>query len=424
MKRFTNILLMSFITLLMLSLPVLAQRGGGGDRGGRGRGGGAGGSDFRARILERIDANGNGVIEPNEAQGRAGEFVSRMARDAGMQPGQPLPISRLTGSGSGDNRSRDNGQNNDNKQKQPQDDEYPTVPRFGDETIAGFGLSPLTLAGKIVDLEKKYDRRTIENVERTLDRYDKNKNGILDHSEWSAVQWRSDPRDSDLDKDGILTKAEMVERFAKREQGEQRSREERRGRGGGDERSRGGGGEREGGRAEGGRGRGGFGGRGGFDPTMLLAQMDRNKDGKIGPDEVDERRRGWIQSRFQIDMSKPIAIDDIRKRFQAAQEGRDASSRDGRRQSGEAEDDQPKEAYKVDGSSRLKGRLSYRSQGRTLPSQLPDWWDDRDEDADGQVTLREFADRRGDDSIREFNDYDLNNDGLITTNEAVVIEAE
>ncbi len=418
MNRLATICLMSLVTLLILSLPLLAQRGGG-DRGGRGRGGdrGRGGGDFRARILERIDQNGNGVIEPNEAQGRAADFVARMARDAGMQPGQPLPISRLTGSDGGNRSNERRGdQDNNRKQNESEEDEYPTVPRFGDESIAGFGLSPLTLAGKIVDLEKKYDRRTIENVERTLSRYDKNKNGILDHSEWSAVPWRSDPRESDLDKDGMLTKAEMVERFSKRDQDERRDRG--RGGGGGDERSRRGGGDREGGGRERGRG------RGGFDPTMWLSRMDRNGDGKIGPDEVDERARGWIQQRFQIDMSKPVALDDIRRRFQAGREGRDGSSRDRRRGTQEVAANTPKESYKVDGSSRLKGRLSYRSQGRALPSQLPDWWDDRDEDADGQVTLREFADQRNSNSIQEFKDYDLNNDGLITTNEAVTIEAD
>jgi hypothetical protein len=149
--------------------------------------------------------------------------------------------------------------------------------------------------------------------------------------------------------------------------------------------------------------------------------MDRNGDGKIGPDEVDERARGFIQQRFQIDLSKPVAIEDIRNRIQRGREGRDQNNQ---RRSGEAEEKQPKDSYKVDGSSRLKGRLSYRSQGRALPSQLPDWWDDRDDNADGQVTLREYTDRGGDDAVREFRDYDLNDDGLITTNEAITIEAE
>ena len=141
---------------------------------------------------------------------------------------------------------------------------------------------------------------------------------------------------------------------------------------------------------------------------MFIARMDQNGDGRISPDEVDERRRGFIEDRFQIDLSKPVEIATLRQ--QVERRNGDASQ----------EKTEAAAAYLVEGSQRLKGRKSYRSNGRDLPSKLPDWWDDRDSNKDGQVSLVEFARRVDSETIGEFKDLDLNSDGLITAREAAL----
>ena len=73
---------------------------------------------------------------------------------------------------------------------------------------------------------------------------------------------------------------------------------------------------------------------------------------------------------------------------------------------------------RIEGTSKLQGRKSYRSRS-SLPKLLPDWWEDRDADSDGQVMLNEFSNRPSADSVREFSRWDRNGDGVITTKEAL-----
>lgn len=54
--------------------------------------GGPGGFDRFDFLLRRFDANGDGTISPNEVEGRRREFFERMARDAGLNPSQPIPV--------------------------------------------------------------------------------------------------------------------------------------------------------------------------------------------------------------------------------------------------------------------------------------------------------------------------------------------
>ena len=431
-----------------------AQRGGdrggrsGGDRGrGGDRGSRSGGSDFRQRILERIDRNGNGLIDRDEMEGRGGDFVRNMARDRGIDPDRgALSIKVLTGQ---EGVSKSPGTN-----EPTPEDPYPPVPRFGEEQFPTFGLSPQTLAGRIVDIEKKYDRRILEITNRTMERYDKNKNGILEHDEWSSVPWRGDPRESDLDNDGNLTRAEMAERYVARESNSSRDRgrdsrdrgSDRggdrgrgdRGRGGSDERAemfrqmfagRGGSFGGSFGRGRGGddsgRGRGGRGGRdrggddrGGEDRsariagfiTAMAARRDANKDGILQPDEVDDRTKRWIGERFKIDFAKPVKIATLTKRVGG----------------GESDEKGERAAFTTVGAE-ITGRATYAQSGsRPLPKMLPDWWEKDDKNTDGQVSMAEFLATRSsqEKAITEFYDYDANRDGVVTAREAEAVETD
>ncbi len=46
-------------------------------------------------LLKRLDANGNGMIDPGEANGRSLSMIQKAAASAGLDPTKPLPIDKL-----------------------------------------------------------------------------------------------------------------------------------------------------------------------------------------------------------------------------------------------------------------------------------------------------------------------------------------
>ena len=80
---------------------VSADRGGsfssrGGDTGGRTSSGSRSGFD-PSSFLSRLDANGNGVLDPSEQQGPAQFLIGRMAQsDPSIKAGQPIPLKKIT----------------------------------------------------------------------------------------------------------------------------------------------------------------------------------------------------------------------------------------------------------------------------------------------------------------------------------------
>ena len=64
--------------------------------GGRSSFGSRGGFD-PSSFLSRLDANGNGVLDPSEQQGPAQFLIGRMAQsDPSIKAGQPIPLKKIT----------------------------------------------------------------------------------------------------------------------------------------------------------------------------------------------------------------------------------------------------------------------------------------------------------------------------------------
>ncbi len=196
-------------------------RGPGSGSGG-GFGGGPGGGFNPAEMLKRMDANGNGMIEPGEAQGPARHMIHRVAERLRMDPNQPIPLSKITEMM--DQRRRDEEQRRDAERKR-QDElakkDEPLVPGFGVEVeegvilVPGFGLPEDSPLLSKLPLEKRYDKRILDQMKDTLRRYDRNRDGILDAKEIKEARWTyGDPRKNDLDGDGRLNKVELAERYA------------------------------------------------------------------------------------------------------------------------------------------------------------------------------------------------------------------
>jgi hypothetical protein len=64
----------------------------------------------------------------------------------------------------------------------------------------------------------------------------------------------------------------------------------------------------------------------------------------------------------------------------------------------------------------------FLSPRERLPSGLPDWFMAKDQNGDGQVAMAEFASDWNDSTVVEFSRYDLNHDGIITPHECLEVE--
>lgn len=192
--------------------------GGRGDRSGGDRGDrGSGGFD-PSSFLTRMDANGNGMLDPEEAQGPARFMLDRMARDnPNIDITKPIPMSTLT---EAFQRMRSGGSSSSGSPWGGGDEEFimtpeksSLVPGFSTKVtvipVPGFGVSGET---KNVPVEES----DLREAESRLRSYDKNNDKMLDESE--LKEWRSSdpPLNYDRNKDGKLSLQELAVRYARR----------------------------------------------------------------------------------------------------------------------------------------------------------------------------------------------------------------
>jgi Ca2+-binding EF-hand superfamily protein len=182
-------------------------------------------------MISRLDQNGNGQIDPEEMQGPARFFLERAARDNNLDLTKPIPTAKLReamqarfqqGGGGGGNRGggSSNGNGGSNGSSAPTKTVIIAPNAFGVDKpltpVPGFGGAPSADSWEAI--KAKYDQRIVQRVEEMLIRMDKNKDGILHAEEIKSGQWRGDPKESDVNKDGTLTRSELAERQRLRDQ--------------------------------------------------------------------------------------------------------------------------------------------------------------------------------------------------------------
>ncbi|MGI9473572.1 MAG: EF-hand domain-containing protein [Rubripirellula sp.] len=211
-----------------------ASRGGFGGRGGGPPGGDAGGrGGFSSRggdpsaFLSRLDANGNGVIDPSEQQGPAQFIISRMAQsDPSIKAGQPIPLKKITDAFSAMRGGRDSGGSDrgggGDTSSAADDALMPEllVPGFGEVVeptpLMGFGATAEMLAVEVTPADER------EAAER-MRRYDRNSDGFLTKGELSS-RFAGNPMDFDRNRDGKLSVSELAVRYARRRTGEEEAK--------------------------------------------------------------------------------------------------------------------------------------------------------------------------------------------------------
>lgn len=380
--------------------------------------------------LKRADANGNGQLEPDEVDDRMRGFLERFAGDD-YNRDRPLDIDRMgrrmqermeERRREEEERRRDDDDDDDrdrdrDRGRSESSEPQPLVPGFGlaDEIVAlepvpGFDV-PLSTATSRTGPE--YPEEVVRRVDDMLRRYDRNRNGQLDREEWENARWRTDPNQSDANRDGILTRSELLGRITRFEN-EDRSRDEERRRGDDDDDRR----EesRDSGRPSFGRPGGGppsggpSGGSSGQPDDRiqryaqgLMGRYDRNRNGQLEKDEWSEMRGNYAEA----DSNKDEIINGDELAGHLARMAGGNSSRSGGSSSSS--------------SASSGGQPTYRflSPTERLPSGLPDWFARSDANSDGQVMMHEFSTTWDERKAEEFAGFDVNRDGVITPAEAL-----
>ena len=326
------------------------------------------GQDF----MSRLDTNGNGMIDPNEAEGRMGFFLQRMAennpridlkrpipvrvlteemqrmRSQGGPPGgggpggrggpgggspfggppggssrggQPSGRGGDTGGRGGNQGGRDRGQQQPNPYASRETEMEPLVPGFGEEDVLS---PPLTFGAEAELFMVEVSDRDREDARRAFGYYDNNRDGKIDKREMERSRYGADLPMYDKNRDGVITVNEMEFRYARRRVENTR-----------DAQARGGSNNR------------------------------RRDEGNRNEEEEDENKR-------------------------------------------------PESYRRVPAVERM-------------PEGLPEWFARDDANGDGQIAMAEYATSWSSSVLDDFNQFDLNQDGMITPREclrAVENEAE
>ncbi len=431
---------------------------GGGGPGGPG--GPGGGFDIRG-MLERMDLNRNGTIDQDEMSGRGGLMIRGMAERAGLNPSGPLPIDRLAASSSmRSDRGRDGDRDRDRRRDDVDDDRDRDRDRDRNSSsgsgaspapygVQGFGVAIDANAPKAPDfnvpltatlgppLEERYNERVLDSAQDMLRDKDTNKNGVLERTEWTG-RWSTPADESDTNRDGILTLEELAQRAAKR-YSQDSSRE--RGRDGDRDRDRDS-------RSSSGSSFGGFGGPPGGDPSRMrifaesvIKQYDKSSNGMLEREEWKDMR-----SEHQAADTSPkdgvITVEELSAALQTmaasggfSRRGSFGSfgerggerggfgERGGERgggDEGDRGDDRGGERSRSE-SKQPVVKKSYRSTPPTelLPKGVPDFFLRNDADADGQISMSEYATSWNDQIAAEFQRLDANGDGILTAEECL-----
>ena len=427
MKSFRLALLACCLTGGLVSV-AWAQR----DEGRRDEGGRRGSFDLK-EILKRMDRNGNGTIEPDELSDRSRDFVGRLAKQANLDPAQPLAVDKLisaaesgssgssssSGSNSGsssssDSRDRDSRDRSDrdrNSSGSSSAKPTPNAMAFGveDKTPKAVGFDVPLSVDSTIPLEKRYDQRVIEYVDRMLKDYDKNQDGYIDSVEWKEGRWSTPPEESDTNKDNRLSKAELCERIARRF-GLQNS-------------------PPGSSTASSGSGSSGSSSDKSSDAAKIrtwaegmVRQHDKNKNGVLDRDEWSELRAEHREA--DADKDGKITVDELVLKLQAytTSSSTASNSSSSSNKSGSGSDKKWGWGSRSSSSStKPSERKDYKllSAIDRLPKGLPDWFLRNDADADGQIAMVEYAVTWTDATAAEFQKYDLDGDGFITPAEVL-----
>jgi len=371
-------------------------------------------SNRYARFLERLDVNGDGVLETGEVSDRARRYIERLAQRAGLDASRPLAISRLLNPTDGkDGDDKDGGRTG--RSSSGSGDSSAGVPGFGqpDELVKvpGFDI-PLGTQ----PLAARYSAAVIREAESILRRYDRDDSEVLEAGEIRRGNWRNDPKSSDLNGDGELSKEELCERVAS-------YRAERDGT---DNHRKGSSGQVSSGGSSTSFGKSDSSSAGSSErlrsyADSLMRRYDKNKDGVLDKDERSQM--SGDPSKADNNNDGVITKDELIVRL--ANYGRGSSSASPATPSKSSSSSKRRPYSDSRRRSDDEKPAAYRATAPTarLPKGLPSWFARNDANEDGQISMSEYASDWSDSKAAEFTCIDTSGDGVITPTECLAAEA-
>lgn len=172
------------------------------------------------------------------------------------------------------------------------------------------------------------------------------------------------------------------------------------------------------------------------DPEMIFRYMDRNGDGRLDRDEI-ENSRGPMRDRLRemrVDYSRGLSRDDFVRTMERARElegsggppgfdrGREDYRREDERYREEDRNRSEGDRSSREGDSRSSSSRSSTRQPAPPPKpritlDLQASFKEGDRDGDGQIGLYEWRQWKGRAALEEFARLDLNGDGFLTPRE-------
>ncbi|MCM2372680.1 proprotein convertase P-domain-containing protein [Aporhodopirellula aestuarii] len=318
--------------------------------------------------LEQLDTNGNGEIDPKEITPLARPYLERIAEARRMSLDRPNRIDKLQ-EAARIYYAKQNGVAREEVRPE----------RVGQ--LRPFGTArhePLVPEFGIGDVKYPYTEGDLDEAEKSLRRYDRDRDGTIDRDEARRGDWtHRDPFADDLNKDDRLSRLELAQRYARRrmlssESSELLQKVKRAGTGIEPSKTVS--------RSDDYRGRRARGGTTQWLSASIMGRFDLNRNGKLEREE--SARLGMPVAEMDLDRNGEISREELHQHLEQVQE-------------------------EVGG----------------LNEGIPGWFYERDIDRDNQVSLAEFAPEPTPETIAEFVSWDANDDGLITTAELMGLRA-
>ncbi len=326
------------------------------------------GQSNAGRFIRGLDTNGNGNIEPDEITEQSRRHLQKIARYGRLALSKPNSIRRW-----------DEAVRRYYERRRSGDRRVATERSSG---IAEFGpdrKSPLVPGFGLPRVKYPYTQEDLEEADGTLRRSDRNGDGYVDRAEARRSPWtRTDPFESDSNKDNRLSRLELAQRYASRrllEDGRDRRFSSSRRTGEHDEdRSR--------------RSRGG------------------SRSSRGPSDRYTRFLTESLMGRYDTNRNRALELRELG--------GVGINLR-------EADVNHNNVLTRVELERWLSREMEARAND--LSDVLPGWFFERDTDGDGQIQMAEFATEWDDEKLGEFEQLDLNHDGIVTSDELLASSA-
>jgi len=374
--------------------------------------------DFKLdEYLKRKDVNSNGKLEPSEMSNNTRSYLSKN----GFNPEKPVSISKVLSKLSKDKANKEKADRKMNRERK--------VPGFGVEKeesgsgVSRFGASTSDAKGSTAK-KVTYSDSVNRQVESTLGRYDRNKDGSLDKEEISRARWGSPtPQESDTNKDGRLSRSELSNRYASRESAYRSSRgssSRDSSRSSSTKKSTSSSWRPSSTRSTSSSSRESSTSRKPSSSSSssssssrekyekyaasLIGQYDENKDGKLDGDEIKKMRR------------PPVGADQNKDGFVTKSELYDSLSGANKPASKASSTADARKPTSSSSRSSRWGSSSSRSSSRSSSGSSRDF-EKFDKNEDRQVQMHEYSAKWDEKTVKEFYEKDKNSDGVITLKE-------